>query len=76
MKTIEANATVASNGQLIVQVPPEITPGEYHVVLVIEEKPVKSEQKRPPLDFPVDSVGPWPADLTLRREEMYDDEEF
>jgi hypothetical protein len=25
-------------------------------------------------DFPVDSYGSWPADLTLRRAEMYDDD--
>ena len=24
------------------------------------------------LDFPVDDLGPWPADLSLRREDMYD----
>jgi len=24
-------------------------------------------------DFPVDHYGAWPADLSLRREEMYDD---
>ena len=24
-------------------------------------------------DFPVDSVGPWPSDLSLRREDMYGD---
>jgi hypothetical protein len=26
-------------------------------------------------DFPVDSYGSWPEDLSLRREEMYDDDE-
>lgn len=26
-------------------------------------------------DFPVDDLGPWPEKLTLRREEMYDDNE-
>ena len=76
MKTIEANATVASDGHLTVQIPPEIAPGEYHVAVVIEEKLSETAQKRPPLDFPTFNVGPWPADLTLRREEMYDDEEL
>ncbi len=27
-------------------------------------------------DFPVDDVGPWPEGLTLRREEMYDDDDY
>ncbi len=25
-------------------------------------------------DFPVDDVGPWPEGLSLRREDMYDDD--
>ena len=27
-----------------------------------------------PLDFPVDDLGPWPEDLSLRREDMYGDD--
>jgi len=26
------------------------------------------------LDFPVDNLGKWPEDLSLRREDMYDDD--
>jgi len=26
------------------------------------------------LDFPVDHLGKWPEDLSLRREDMYDDD--
>lgn len=37
MKTIEAIATVTSDGQLILQVPPDIMPGEHRIVLVIDE---------------------------------------
>ncbi|MEL7039608.1 MAG: hypothetical protein AAFO04_28955 [Cyanobacteria bacterium J06592_8] len=37
MKTIEAIATVTSDGQLILQVPPDIRPGEHPIVLVIDE---------------------------------------
>jgi len=29
--------------------------------------------KRPPLDFPVDSYGPWPKKLSLKREDIYND---
>ncbi len=29
---------------------------------------------RKPLDFPVISVGKWPEDLSLRREDMYGDD--
>lgn len=34
----------------------------------------KQHAKREPLDFPVISVGKWPEDLSLRREDMYGDD--
>ncbi len=69
MKTIETVAKVDNNGILTAQVPPEIPPGEHKVVLVMEIS--QPEKKRPPLDFPVHSVGPWPEGLSLRREDFY-----
>lgn len=32
-----------------------------------------SPQARPELDFPVDAAGTWPENLSLRREDLYDD---
>ena len=72
MRTIETTALVTNDGKVSVQVPSDIPQGEYRVVLVIEDRPVNKE-KRPPLDFPVMSVGAWPENLSLRREDMYDD---
>ena len=72
MRTIETTATVTNDGKMTVQVPSDIPEGEHRVVVVIEEQPVKKE-KRPPLDFPVISVGSWLESLSLRREDMYDD---
>ena len=71
MRTIETTATVLEDGTLTAKVPPDIPAGEYRVVLVIEEKP--SHKVRPPLNLPVIHVGEWPANLSLRREDMYDD---
>ena len=34
----------------------------------------KQPARREPLDFPVISVGQWPEDLSLRREDMYGDD--
>ena len=70
MKTIETTAVVTPEGTVTVQVPPDIRSGEYHVLIVIDEQSIVRE-KRPPLKFPVDRYGPWPEDLTLRREDMY-----
>jgi hypothetical protein len=72
MRTIETTAVVTNEGNLTLQVPPDILPGEHRVVIVIEEQPARKE-KRPPLDFPVMSVGAWPENLSLRREDMYDE---
>ncbi len=77
MKAIETIATVTEDGKLTVQLPPDIPAGEYQVVFVIDEQPLiekpVTKEKRPPLNFPVHNCGPWPADLSLRREDMYDD---
>ena len=72
MRTIETTATVTNDGKMTVQVPSDIPEGEHRIVVVIEEQPVKKE-KRPPLDFPVISVGSWPENLSLRRVDIYDE---
>ncbi|MGE0820472.1 MAG: hypothetical protein AB7G75_06545 [Candidatus Binatia bacterium] len=72
MRTIETTAVVTEDGKLTINVPPDIAPGEHQVVMIIEEQPVK-KAARPPLDFPVDNWGPWPENLALRREDMYDE---
>jgi hypothetical protein len=72
MRTIEATATVTTEGTLTVQVPKDIPPGEHAVVIVLGDTahPLKT---RSPLDFPVHDSGPWPTDLSLRREDLYGD---
>jgi hypothetical protein len=77
MKAIETTATVTQDGKLILQMPPDIQSGEYQVVVAIEDVPITQEdspptKKRPPLNFPVHDFGPWPANLSLRREDMYE----
>jgi hypothetical protein len=75
MKTIETTVRVTADGKITLQLPPDIQPGEHQVVLIIDEKPVPEQsttkEKRPPLNFPIHDFGPWPADLSLRREDMY-----
>lgn len=34
----------------------------------------KTGAGKEPLDFPVDDLGPWPEDLSLRREDLYGDD--
>jgi glutaredoxin len=37
IKTVEALATVTADGKITLQLPPDITPGEHHVTLLIQE---------------------------------------
>ncbi|XGV94475.1 MAG: hypothetical protein ACAF41_17175 [Leptolyngbya sp. BL-A-14] len=39
MRTIETTATITEDGQLILQVPPDLAPGQHRVVVVIDEQP-------------------------------------
>lgn len=71
MRTIQTRLTVDEDGQIILSPQPHLTPGVYDGVLVLEEKP--AEHARQPLRFPVIDIGPWPEDLSLRREDMYGD---
>ena len=70
MRTIETTATVTNDGKMTVQVPPDIPPGDYRVVMVIDEQLV-TEKKRPPLNFPVDDWELWPGDIPMRREDKH-----
>jgi hypothetical protein len=79
MKTIETSATIAPDGKLHLhlRLSPDMPPGEYRVVLVMEERPTGpvDQKKRPPLSLPAHDLGPWPAGFSLRREDIYGDDE-
>ncbi len=72
MRTIETTATITAEGTLTVQVPPDIPPGPHRIVVVIDDQPDVPDA-RTLRYFPVIHVGAWPADLSLRRGDMYDD---
>ncbi|MBW4695123.1 MAG: hypothetical protein KME27_25515 [Lyngbya sp. HA4199-MV5] len=38
MRTIETTATITKDGQLTLQVPPDLSPGQHRVVVVIDEQ--------------------------------------
>jgi len=72
MKTIETVLTVDERGMATVRMPPDVSPGEHKVVMVIEE----TRRKKSPLTFSSHDVGPWPfgPEETFRREDLYDDD--
>ena len=72
MKTIELEAPLTEDRILTVSLPPTAEPGdEVHVRLT---EAASGRRQRPPLDLPLDNVGPWPEGLSLRREDMYGDD--
>ncbi len=72
MKAIETTAVIGNDRKLSVQLPPDVTPGQHHVVLVIEELlPAATTSLN---DFPTIDLGPWPVGLSLSREDMYGDD--
>ena len=72
MRTIETIVTVDEQGMATLKMPPDITPGQHKVVMVIEEQP----KRKAPLSFASHEVGPWPygPEETFRREDMYGDD--
>lgn len=70
MHTIQTRASVTADHQLTLSLPPDIAAGEYKVVVVLEAQPQPIKLQKP-FEFPVDDYGPWPIDLSLRREDMY-----
>ena len=71
MKTIETIATVTADGKITVQLPVDISSGEYRVVVLIDEKPLlEIEEKQLPLKFSAYPVG-LVSEITFRREDLY-----
>jgi hypothetical protein len=72
MKTIETVLAVDEHGMATVRMPPDVTPGEQKVLIVIETTP----SRKAPLTFSSHDVGPWPfgPEETFRREDMYDED--
>ncbi len=72
MKVVQTQIVVGEHGRASLQLPPDIVPGEHHVVIVLEENTDDQVRTRL-LDFPIDSFGLWPRNLSLRREDLYHD---
>ncbi len=69
MKTIPTRVTVDENGAGVIRLPADTPPGEYDVVVMIED----SSQKPTRLVLASHDLGPWPEAFTARREEIYDE---
>lgn len=67
-----------ADGKITMQLPPDISPGEHQIVLVIDEQPIqlsallgRYRKGRLPLKFSAYPVGLASEDFTARREDLY-----
>jgi hypothetical protein len=81
MKTIETDVHISEDRTFRVTSPifAELSPGDYHVVMVIDEIPIRSQSRtesasKVPLNLHVFKWDGWPADCTFRREDIYEDD--
>ncbi len=72
MKTIELELPLPVDHVLTLQVPASVEPGDEIRVRLTAGIPEHAVPRR--LDLPLDNVGSWPADLSLRREDLYGDD--
>lgn len=54
--------------------PADVPPGRHRAVMVLDERLAPTEQ-RTLADFPTHDVGLWPGSLSLRRTDLYGEDE-
>jgi hypothetical protein len=80
MKAIETDIIVSRDGRarIDLNLSADVPPGRHRAVVVLDERPVLAEPRREDsslADFPVHDLGPWPEKLSLRRADLYGDDE-
>ena len=76
MTEIRTRILVGSDHRISGTAPAAVPPGEHEVTIAVASPPA---QRRPSELFDVDALpthdlGPWPEGLSLRREDMYDED--
>jgi hypothetical protein len=73
IKYMDVHIHVTLDGKVMLADVPDLQPGDYDAVLLIET--LRIVETSPTLDLPVIDLGPWPdADVSLRREDLYGDD--
>jgi hypothetical protein len=71
MQSVLSRVRVSPDGKGTVELPPDVPPGEWDVVVLYEGQPARRSVTRDML--PVLDAPHWPRDLVVRRGELYDD---
>ena len=76
MDEVRTRIRVAPDHSISGVAPPDVPPGEHEVLITVT--PTQTRRKPPkPFnvdDLPTHDLGPWPEGLSLRREDMYDED--
>jgi hypothetical protein len=79
MKTIETDVIVTQDGRVRIdlKLSKDVPPGRHRAVVVLDERPASSvsQLKGSLADFPVHDLGPWPENMSLRRADLYGEDE-
>ena len=76
MSDIRTRIRVNPDRSITGTAPPDVPPGEHEVTISVRPAPGRRLPKKP---FDIDALpsvdlGPWPEGLSLRREDLYDDD--
>ena len=56
--------------------PPEVPPGEHEALVTLDRNSIRHPPSKPfdVNSLPSHDLGPWPPGLSLRREDLYDED--
>jgi hypothetical protein len=79
MKAIETDVIVTQGGRgrIDLKLPMDVSLGRHRAVVVVDERPASPTHRTENslADFPVHDPGPWPESLSLRRADLYGEDE-
>ena len=76
MTEIRTRVLVGPDRRISGTAPADVPPGEHEVTITLAPSPTR-ERPEEPFDvdtLPIHDLGPWPEGLSLRREDMYDED--
>lgn len=76
MNEIRTRIVVGPDHRIVGTTPVELPPGEHEVTITLAPEALRTKAAHPfDLDsLPSHDMGPWPRGMSLRREDIYDDE--
>lgn len=74
VKVIDATVEVGSDRRVLLHAPDDLPPGTYRVVAQFIEPQARPRDVDIAANMPKWDPGPWPENLSLRREDMYGDD--